>query len=128
MATAPKPKTEPKIKTTVTATGTIDIPTKKTNRGGASIYPFDSLTTIGMSFGVTGRDIRSVRSAVSAQNRKFKTPMKSADGNLVMKPDGSGPKTTYTTHFETIEVDADIAAAVKGSHLEGASVIVRRDI
>jgi hypothetical protein len=113
------------VPVTISAPASIDIPVKD-KRGGKSVYNFDSLTEAGMSFGVTGRDAKSVRSAVSAHNRKFKTMLKNEDGQVVM--DGEKPKTTYTKHFEVIEVDADIAKAVKGSSLEGATVIVRRDI
>lgn len=122
-ATKPAPKTTTPV--TVTEAASIDIPVKN-KRGGKSVYNFDSLTEAGMSFGVSGRDAKSVRSAVSAHNRKFKTMLKNEDGQVVMN--GDKPKTTYTKHFEVIEVGADVAAAIKGSPLEGATVLVRRDI
>ena len=37
---------------------------------GRKLYPFEQLTSVGMSFGVTGRTLQQMRSVVSARNRK----------------------------------------------------------
>lgn len=38
---------------------------------GRKLYPFETLTTVGMSFGVKGRSLQQMRSVVSAHNRKY---------------------------------------------------------
>lgn len=106
--------------------GVVAIPQRKTNRGGKGFYDYDSLTAVGMSFGVSGIDKKSVQSAISGYNKKFKVPAKDEAGAVILK-DGK-PTYTYTRHVRAIAVDAEIAAAVKGSHLEGFPVIVERDI
>lgn len=125
MATKPK-TTEAKTAPKISAVVNILLPARKTNRGGAAVYPFDTLANVGDIFGVSDRNKKSIQSAVSNQNRKFKQQRKGADGNVIL--DGKGkPTTEYTRHFEVIEVDADIAAAIKGTPLEGSKVLVRRD-
>lgn len=110
---------------TVTEPVSFDIPAVS-KRGGKSVYKFDALTEVGMSFGVSGHDIRLVRASVSTENKKFKTVVKNESGKVVM--DGDKPKMTFNKHFEVIKVDDDLAAAIKGTPLEGSTVIVRRDI
>lgn len=119
--------TTKRVAPVLTEVGVVALPDRKTNRGGTTIYPFDKLTQVGSSFGIKDRDKKSVQGAVSNQNRKFKVPAKNDDGTVIL--DGNGkPKMTYSQHFEVIEVDSAIAEAIKGTHLDGSKVIVRRDV
>lgn len=81
---------------TVTAGQTFDIDTDveipAIKRGGglntASVYPFASLTTVGMSFHVKKTDdmpdpMKTLSSSVSNYNNKFATPVKDFGGNTV---------------------------------------------
>lgn len=121
-AAAPTGRTKP----TITSVVNIALPERKTARGSATVYPFNSLTEVGQMFGITDRDKKSVQSVVSNQNRKYKTPAKNDDGTVIMN--GEKPRMTYTTHYEVIEVDAGIAEAIKDTPLAGSKVLVRRDI
>lgn len=125
---APKNTEAPKTTRTapsITAVGSVELPARANKRSGQTAYPFDQLTAPGMSFGVTDRDKKAVQSVVSNQNRKFKENTKDEAGNVVLK-DGK-PVQHYTIHYEVIDVTPEIAAAIKGTHLENAKTIVRRD-
>lgn len=122
-AAAPTGRTKP----TITSVVNITLPERKTARGSATVYPFNSLTEIGQMFGITDRDKKSVQSVVSNQNRKYKTQAKNEDGTVILNDQGK-PRMTYTTHYEVIEVDAGIAEAIKDTPLAGSKVLVRRDI
>jgi len=122
---------------------TVDLPEVKTSRGTTSPFTskFDSLET-GAMFAVTGKDKKAVASIVSNANRKNKVQKRDANGNPLYKmtslsgqdgsvtsvPDINKPIYEFTKHFTTIEVTPEIAASLKGTPGEGASVLVKRDI
>ena len=102
-------------------------------RGSKTQFPFDALT-VGASFGLIGRDSKSMSSIVSAQNRKadnftakkdaagnviFKTQeMKSADGTVTTIPT-SEPETVQMKEFFAIDTDPKLDP-------EGATVRIFR--
>lgn len=62
------------------------------NRGGRSIYPFDTMEP-GQSFGVVGKTLKNIASTVASANKRFAKPDKLvADNN----PDGT-PKMVEAT-------------------------------
>src|SRR6185369_6661126 len=105
-----------------------------------SLYPFDTLTEVGQSFGVKNKDVRGMSSIISNQNKKHKVPVKDANGNIEYHtkqltaadgsvtevPDTSKPKTTFAKKFEAREVTPEIAKLLKGTPGEGSKVIVTR--
>ncbi len=127
----------------VTEAVKFELPAPKTNRGQGSIYKFDSLTEVGQSFGVKGKTLKQVSSAISAANRKGKAAVEDKDGNptyetkampsgpngeLTQVPDTSKPITKVVRKFRAVEVDADLKKQIKGTPLEGSDVIVGRII
>lgn len=96
----------------------IPIPTNVNTRGSKSLYPFDSLTEVGMSFGMKNKKASSLASIVSNQNRKALEPKKDENGNIVYKQkemkDASGnvtyvptgdPEMVQTKKFQVADVD-----------------------
>lgn len=99
------PKTNaPRIAPEITSVSK-DIPipagSEKKGPGRGSLYPFDTLTEKGMSFGVTNKTQKGMASIVSNQNRKNMVAKKDAEGNTVYKTkkvtDENGVENTVTT-------------------------------
>lgn len=115
-------------------------PVRRGGRGTPSLYPFDTLTEVGQSFGVKNKDKRAMSSVISNQNKKHRVqatdnggqPMfkmnsaRDADGNVTEVPDTSKPIYTYTKRFEAREVTPEIAKLIKGTPAEGSKVLVVR--
>jgi hypothetical protein len=137
-AGAASKRTEPQL----TAVFKLAVPAGKTtsNRGSKSPYPFDTIE-VGEAFGVKNKTAKQLSSIVSNQNRKDANhrPVKDAAGNIVYKtnditaPDGSvtkvptkEPETEQIKAFVAYDVDADLKAQIKGTPLEGSSVLVFR--
>lgn len=136
--TAASKRTEPQL----TGTFALAVPAGKTssNRGSKSPYPFDTIEA-GQAFGVKNKTAKQLSSIVSNQNRKDSNhrPVKDDAGNIVYKmndltaPDGSvtkvptkEPETEQIKTFVAYDVDAELKAKIKGTPLEGSSVLVFR--
>lgn len=116
-------------------------PVRNTKRGSESQYPFDTLTEVGMAFGVKGKEAKNLTSIVSAANRKNQINKTNPDGTVIYKsqevtnPDGSKttvptsqPEKTAGKHFYAWDVTPEYAKQnLKGTPLEGSSVLVFRD-
>lgn len=140
---APK-STEATTNTAAAATGakfailsvnsTVAMPEKiPGKRGSKSQFPFEALT-VGASFGLIGRDAKSMSSIVSAQNRKADnfTAKKDENGNVIFKTqeikaaDGTVSRIP-TTEAETVQVKEFFAIDTDPkSDPEGATVRVFR--
>ena len=116
-APAKRPST-PRVAPIVGAVGTVELPTPTRSGGVESAYPFASLE-VGQSFGVKNKDKAAISSSISAQNRKHKKELTDDAGNVT---------TAQTKHFVAVEIDAALAKTLKGTHLEGFKVAVKRDI
>lgn len=108
--------------TVLEVTANIPVPTKEAGgkRGVKSKFPFEMLTAVGMSFGIVGRDAKSMSSIVSNANRTasnnvekkdengnvvFKVkPVKQADGSVINLP-SQEPETVRLKEFEVYNVD-----------------------
>lgn len=137
MATNTTPRTEPIL--TVAVTG-IAMPERSRARGSKSLYPFDDLTEVGMSFGVKNRTAKQLSSILSNANRKAMVNKVDADGNVVFKTkelkgaDGSTsqvptaePEKVTGKHFYAVDVTGDFAKAIKGTAHDGCKAVVFRD-
>lgn len=93
-------------------------PRASASRGSSTLYPFEELTDVGMSFGVKDKDARALSSIVSNQNRKHRSEVKDATGAVT--------QTIVTKRFEARDVDAEIAKLIKGTALEGSKALVTR--
>lgn len=125
---------------TAVATG-IAMPERASKRGSVSLYPFDTLATVGAAFGVKNKTAAQLSSIVSNANRKAMTPELDAAGNKVYNtkeitgadgtkttvPDTANPKMVATKHFFAHDVTPDYAKTLKGTPLEDSSVVVFRD-
>lgn len=102
----------------VTVTGAVAFElTPPARKGGAeSKYPFDTLE-VGQAFGAKGINKRGISSAVSNANRKNRSEIEAPDGTK---------STVQTKHFFAVDVDAELAKKLKGTPLEGSSVLVSR--
>lgn len=131
-------RTDPKL----TGIFALAVPAGKTssNRGSKSPYPFDTIEA-GTAFGVANKTAKQLSSIVSNQNRKDANhrPVKDAAGNVVYKtnditaPDGTvtkvptrEPETEQIKTFVAYDVDAALKEQIKGTPLEGSSVLVFR--
>lgn len=135
--TAPAKRVEPVLTEAVAG---IAMPTKTSKRGSVSLYPFASLE-IGQCFGVKNKTAAQLSSIVSNANRKAMEQAKDEAGNLLFEtktisgadgsttevPDASKPKMVATKHFFAHDVDAEYAKTIKGTKLEGSTVLVFRD-
>lgn len=131
------PRVEP-----VLAAGVIklELPKRETKRGSVSVYPFASLTEVGMAFGVKNKTAAKMSSIVSNANRKaqinktdeagatiFKTKeITAADGSKTVVPTDKPEKVAGMRYF-ALDVSADQAKALKGTALEGSTVLVYRE-
>lgn len=142
-ANAAGKRVEPQL-TAVVAPNVIPMPTKESKRGSTSLYPFDSLTAVGMSFGVKNKTAAQLSSIVSNANRKamvnktdaagnvvYKTtPLKDANGNVVGQAPTTEPEKIAGKHFFAVDVadlDAARQKALKGTPLEGSMALIFRD-
>lgn len=131
-----------RVAPTITAVFALPVPEGKTtsNRGSKSPYPFDTIE-VGHAFGVKNKTAKQLSSIVSNQNRKDSNhrPVKDGNGNIVYKmndltaPDGTvtkvptkEPEMEQIKQFVAYDVDADLKAKIKGTPLEGSSVLVFR--
>lgn len=141
-APAAAPKTGKREEPAIAGVIKLAVPEGKSNsnRGSKSPYPFDTIEA-GECFGVKNKTAKQLSSIVSNQNRKESNhrPVKDAAGNIVYKTteikDGAGnvtlvptkePETEQIKAFVAYDVDADLAAKIKGTALEGCSVLVFR--
>ena len=134
--TAPAPKVEP-----VFAAGLakIAMPVRASRRGSESKYPFATLE-VGEAFGLKNKTAKNMTSVVSNANRKFQVNKTDDAGNVVYKTneikDAQGNVTHIPTsepvkvagkHFFAYDVDAATAKTLKGTPLEGSTVLIFRD-
>lgn len=140
---APKP-TNPRNTAPVTISGIAALPQpeRKSKRGSTSQFPFASLTAIGMAFGVKDRDAKSLSQIISNQNRRHLVDKTDQNGNTVYKTTetigADGTKTvvptqeaekTHSRKFYAFDVTKEYAEAhLKGTDLEGSSVLVFREV
>jgi hypothetical protein len=118
----------------------ITMPTRTSKRGSVSLYPFASLK-VGECFGVKNKTVANLSTIVSNANRKameqakdekgnplFETKtIQGQDGSTTEVPDAAKPKMIATKRFFAFEVDAEYAKTIKGTKLEGSTVLVFRD-
>jgi hypothetical protein len=129
-----------RVEPQLTAVAAVKMPERINKRGSISLYPFDGLANVGQAFGVKNKTAAQLSSIVSNANRKALTAKKDADGNTIFKTkeitaaDGSKsvvpttePEMVATKHFFAHDVDAEYAKTLKGTPLEGSSVVIFRD-
>lgn len=127
------PRVDP-VLTTITAA--VPMPSRTSKRGSASVYPFDALTAVGMSFGVKNKTAAQMSSIVSNANRKALIKKTDATGAVIFKTQeltaGDGTKTIVPTnepemiaskHFFAVDIDPK----AKPADPDGATVRVFRD-
>lgn len=116
----------------------IPMPERTSNRGSKTNYPFGSLN-VGQCFGVKNKTVKQLASILSNQNKKTVNKL-NPDGSPVYKTvkhtnaDGSTTEVPTTeieqvakAHFFAIDVTGDLVGKIKGTELEGSSVLVYRD-
>ena len=114
-----KPRVEPQITTGALPEG-FTPPAQPTRGGGnASKYPFDDLE-VGGAFGVKNKTRRQMLGPVRSANLRFTSEAKDAEGNVVNK--------TQDREFYAVDVDDSTAKALKGTPLEGSTVLVVRKV
>jgi hypothetical protein len=132
-----KPRVEPLL---TEAFAGVEMPVKPNKRGSASIFPFETLTAVGMAFGIKNRNAKSLSSIISNANRKamvnktddagnvvYKTTeMKDANGTVVGRSPTTEPEKVDGVKYEAFDVDADLKKKIKGTPLEGSTVLVFR--
>ncbi len=139
-AAVTKPRVEPVLTSVVSG---IAMPKRTSKRGSVSIFPFDTLANVGDAFGIKNRDAKSLSSVISNANKKAMVNKVDAAGNTVFKTvemkDANGVVvgTTVTTEpekvagkrFAAFDVarGSDLAKAIKGTELEGSTVLVFRE-
>lgn len=130
----------PRVAPTVSTAVMISLPIADRRRGSASVYPFDTLTEVGMAFGVKGKVAKNLSSVVNNANKKNMVAerdaagnamfeMKSvpqADGSSMTVPDTTKPKMVAGKRFRAVDVTPDIATGLKGTALEGFEVLIQR--
>lgn len=107
-ATTPRATQPPRVAPVLTAvSSTVPMPDRNAARGSKTIYPFEMLTAIGMSFGIKNKTAKQLASIISNQNRKVGPTKRNPDGSIVYKtqdmtaPDGSVTKVP-TSEPETL--------------------------
>lgn len=127
---------------TITGVASLPQPERASKRGSTSQFPFASLVSVGMAFGVKDRDAKSLSQIISNQNRKNMTDKRDDAGNVIYKtaettaPDGTKmaiatqeAERVPSKRFYAVDVTAEYAEAnLKGTALEGSSVLVFREI
>jgi len=137
---AAKPRIEPQLTAVVSG---IAMPKRESKRGSTSIFPFDTLTNVGDAFGVKNRDAKSLSSIISNANRKgmvnktddagnviYKTiEMKNAEGVVVGRSPTTEPEKVAGKRFAAFDVakNGDLFKAIKGTELDGSTVLVFRE-
>jgi hypothetical protein len=134
------PKTA-RVEPALTGVFKIDMPERKNRRGSTSIYSFDSLTEVGMAFGVKNKDAASLSSVVSNANKKARIDETDGAGNVVYEtktltdpstgnktdvPDTTKPRKIATKEFFAVDVDAAMKKKIAGTPLEGSKALVFR--
>lgn len=141
-AAAAKAPTAKPAAPVITGTLTLPQPERAAKKGGQSQFPFASLTAVGMAFGVKDRTAKSMAQIISTQNRRNMTDKKDDAGNVIYKTKeiaGEGgakvvvpttePERIATKRFYAFDVTKEYADAnLKGTPLEGSSVLVFREI
>jgi len=129
-----------RVEPSLTGVFKIDMPERKNRRGSTSIYSFDSLTEVGMAFGVKNKDAASLSSVVSNANKKARIDETDANGNVVYEtktltggdgtktdvPDTTKPRKIATKEFFAVDVDAAMKKKIAGTPLEGSKALVFR--
>ena len=134
----------PRVEPVLTgATAAIPMPSRKVARGSKTLYPFDTLTAVGMSFGVKNRTAKQLSSVLSNANRKamvnkvdasgvpvFKTKeLTGADGTVSVVPTTEPEKVAGAHYFAVDVVGGKIGdTPIKGTALEGSTAVVFRDL
>lgn len=142
--TMPTTPGKPRVEAQLTAVFSgLTMPTRSSKRGSTSIFPFDTLANVGDAFGVKNRDAKSMSSVISNANRKNMVNKTDANGNVVYKTtelkDANGtvighqpttePEKVAGKRFAAFDVkgNKELTAAIKGTPLEGSSVLVFRE-
>jgi len=140
------PKKAERVAPALTSAAKIAMPERKSKRGSETLYPFDSLTEVGMAFGVKNKTAANLTSIVSNANRKAKVNETDGAGNTVYHtkkatdqsgnpidvPDTSKPKQIETKKFFAFDVTAEYKKAnadafKKDGPFEGATALVFRE-
>ena len=138
-----KPTTERVVPVLTAATNAIAMPVRTNNRPGSkTLYPFDTLTEVGMSFGVKNRTAHQLSSVLSNANRKamvdkvddagnkvFMTKkLKAADGSESIVPTTDVAKVAGRRYFAVDVIGGKVGdVAIKGTPLEGSTAVVFRE-
>lgn len=118
----------------------IDLPIVDRRGGRGSAYPFETLTEVGMAFGVKDKPAKNLSSVINNANKKYQTQERDAngtpvfetksvpqaDGSTVTVPDTAKPKMVVERRFRAVDVTPDIATNLKGTPLEGFGTLVQR--
>ena len=134
--------TTPRVDPILTAvSAAIKMPERNMARGSKSLYPFDDLTAVGMSFGVKNRTAKQLSSVISNANRKAKVNKTDESGAVVYKtkqltgPDGSVSQVPTTEaekvagkHFYAVDATGEFGKSLKGTEHEGCKAVVFRDL
>ena len=137
MAKTPTPVADAASAVTITAAITLTTPLPaRPARSGNSKYPFETLTSIGMVFGVIGRQAKNLNSVIASANKKARVAKTNEQGQPLFEtmpgpagtvvPDTSKPLFEQTAKYAVREVTPEIAAIIKGTALEGATALVER--
>lgn len=132
----------PRVAPVTSAAVHIDLPIIERRGGNRSSYPFDSLTAVGMAFGVKGKPAKNLSSVINNVNKKFLVQLRDengipqfetksvggADGSVMTVPDTEKPKMVAERKFRAVDVTPDIAANLKGTPLEGFETLIQRTI
>jgi len=130
----------PRVAPVTSAAVMIDLPIVDRRAGSRSLYPFESLTEVGMVFGVKGKPAKNLSSVTNNANKKYQVQERDAAGTLVYEtksvpqadgtsvtvPDTAKPKMVFTRRFRALDVTADIAENLKGTPLEGFETLIQR--
>ena len=142
VAAKPGAPSGPRVAPVVSAAIKIDLPVRERKRGSSSSYPFDTLTEAGMAFGVKDKKAKNLSSVISNINKRFTKQIRDeagnplfetkivagADGAQITVPDTDKPKLTIERKFAALDVDADLAARIKGTALAGFDCLITRVI
>lgn len=105
-ASTPRAMSPPRVAPVLTAvSSTVPMPERNANRGSKTSYPFEALTTIGMSFGVKNKTAKQLASIISNQNRKPGPTKRNADGSIVYKMQAMTAQDGTVTNVPTSEPD-----------------------
>ncbi len=94
------------------------VPEPTRGGGSASKYPIDSLE-VGAVFGVKNKTKRDMATLIARANGKYSV-------RAVDPATGKNKVISTEREFYAVDVDANMAAALKGTAFEGATVLVKR--